>query len=316
MTGLRLAALVWAALLPLACDVGGSPDPARHRGSTDAAPAIGADPGAPLCGRLRAHVTGRVGAAEATELSGLVLSRSYPGVLWTHNDSGDRARVFAVAPDGKLLADVAVTGAQHVDWEDIAIGPARDGGDALYIGDIGDNATKRATVVVYRVPEPRPGGGQAGETAPAQPLTLRYPDRPHDAEALLVDPSGGALVIVTKHLGGIARVFAARNPAGEAVTTLRRAGSVSLGFGEEVTAGDVSPDGRTLMLRTYCRAFVWSRRRGESLASALRRRPCAARADLLVEGQAEALALTRDGRAFYTVPEGDRPPLRRYVPTG
>ena len=78
----------------------------------------------------------------------------------------------------------------------------------------------------------------------------------------------------------------------------------------------MSADGRTVVLRTYDRAFVWSRRGSESVASTLRRRPCTADADLLVEGQGEALALTRDGRAFYTVPEGRRPALRRYAPAG
>jgi hypothetical protein len=314
MTGLRLSAIVAAALLPLGCDIGGSPDPQPDRAPTHTAHALRGAPGATLCKRLRARVTGRVGAAEATELSGLALSRSNRGVLWTHNDSGDLPRVFAVAPDGRLLADVAVTGAENVDWEDIAVGPAPGAGDALYIGDIGDNAARRSFVVVYRVPEPQLAGGMPGATAAARALRLRYPDRPHDAEALLVDPSSGAIFIVTKYLGGTARVFAAGARAGNTATTLRRAGTMSLGFGEEITAGDVSADGRTIVLRTYDRAFVWSRRGGESVASALRRRPCTARADLLVEGQAEALALTRDGRAFYTVPEGERPVLRRYAP--
>ena len=314
MIALRLPAIIAAALLPLGCDIGGSPGPEPDRASTATAPGLRAGLGATLCKRLRARVTGRVGAAEATELSGLALSRSNPGVLWTHNDSGDRPRLLAVAPDGRLLADVAVTGAQHVDWEDIAVGPAPGAGAALYIGDIGDNTARRSSVVVYRAREPRLGGGTPGATAPATALMLRYPDRPHDAEALLVDPSSGAIFIVTKYLGGTARVYAAGSPAGEAATTLRRAGKMSLGYGEEITAGDVSADGRTIVLRTYDRAFVWSRRRGESVALALRRRPCTARADLLVEGQAEALALTRDGRAFYTVPEGERPVLRRYAP--
>jgi hypothetical protein len=35
-------------------------------------------------------------------------------------------------------------------------------------------------------------------TVSAQPLALRYPDGPHNAETLLVDSSSGALVIVTK----------------------------------------------------------------------------------------------------------------------
>jgi hypothetical protein len=97
--------------------------------------------------------------------------------------------------------------------------------------------------------------------------------------------------------------------------TLRRSGSLASGVAG-VTAGDVSADGRTIALRTYDRAFVWRRRHGESVAAALSRRPCAAGANLLREGQGEALALAADGRAFYTVAEGAEPQVRRYAPLG
>lgn len=305
--------MVVFALLPLGCGGGGPSDPAGAQAAPTAARS-GARHA--LCTSLRARVTGRVRSAAAVELSGLALSHAQAHVLWTHNDSGDRARVFAITPGGRLLADLAVTDAEQLDWEDIAIGSAPPAGDALYIGDIGDNLAARSAVVVYRVPEPRLAGGAPSATAPAAPLTLRYPDGPRDAEALLVDPSSGALVIATKEFGGIARVYVADHPAADATTTMRRAGRVSLGTGAAVTAGDVSANGRTIVLRTYDRAFVWSRRRGESVVTALRRRPCAARTDLGAEGQAEALALSRDGRAFYTIPEGERPALRRYAPAG
>jgi hypothetical protein len=243
-----------------------------------------------------------VSAPAATELSGLVGSRSRPGVFWTHNDSGDRARIFAVAADGRVLGEVAVTGAVNVDWEDIATGPK-----GLYIGDIGDNAAARESIVVYVTPEPR----LPATTTPARALTLRYPDGPHDAEALLVDPGSGAIVIVTKDFRGTSGIYVADPGAG----TLRRAGGLSLGDFEAVTAGDVSANGRIVALRTYDQAFVWSRRSGESVASALGRKPCAARVDLLdEEGQGEALALTPTGNAFYAVPEGERPAIRRYTP--
>lgn len=309
-TAWRVSAALVAAALGAGCDSEDSSDPPRDRSATETAPARRSSAGPALCARLRSRVTGRVTAEAGAELSGLALSHSQPRVLWANNDSGDRPRLLAVAPDGGLLADVAVTGAEHIDWEDIAVGP----GDTLYAGDIGDNTAKRPAVVVYRVPEPRLAGGAPAATAPAERLTLRYPDRPHDAEALLVDPSSGALTIVTKSLGGDAGVYVAGDPVTGATTTLRRAGRLSLGVAEAVTAGDISADGRTIVLRTYDRAFVWARRGGESVAAALRRKPCTADADLLVEGQGEALALTRDGRAFYTVPEGRRPQLRRYAP--
>ena len=309
-TAWRVSAALVAAALAAGCDNGDSSDPPRDQASTATAPARQSSAGPALCARLRSRVTGRVAAAAGAELSGLALSHSQARVLWANNDSGDRARVLAVAPDGGLLADVAVEGAENIDWEDIAVGPD----DTLYAGDIGDNTAERPAVVVYRVPEPRLAGGAPAATAPAERLTLRYPDRPHDAEALLVDPAGGALTIVTKNLGGDAGVYVADDPAAGATTTLRRAGRLSLGVGEAVTAGDVSANGRTVVLRTYDRAFVWARRGDEPVASALRRKPCTAGADLLVEGQGEALALTRNGRAFYTVPEGRRPALRRYAP--
>ena len=105
-----------------------------------------------------------------------------------------------------------------------------------------------------------------GPTAQATTLTLRYPDRPHDAEALLVDPRNGELAIVTKDFSGVAEVFTARRSG-----TLRKVAELNLGLGQAVTAGDVSADGRTIILRSYGRAFVWERAESESLATALKR---------------------------------------------
>jgi hypothetical protein len=242
----------------------------------------------------------------ATEISGIVLSRSRPGVLWAHNDSGDSPRLLAFRTSGEPVAEVMLAGAENVDWEDIATG--RDG--ALLVGDIGDNQARRASVVVYRVSEPR----ASGTVAVAARYELRYPDGPRDAEALLFDRSTGAIVVVSKSYAGDGRVYVARRPSSRQVTTMRRsATTLKLGLGGAVTGGDVSADGTTIALRTYDSAYAWRRRTGESVAAALRRRPCRARADLLAEGQGEALALTRDGRRFLTVPEGLRPAIRRYA---
>jgi len=115
-------------------------------------------------------------------------------------------------------------------------------------------------------------------------------------------------VIVTKSFSGNAGVYTAKRGS----TTLRRAGTISRGTGEAVTAGSLSADGQTIVLRTYDRAYVWRRARGQSVAAALERHPCVARAHLLREGQGEAIALARNGRAFYTVSEGRTPAIRRY----
>jgi hypothetical protein len=302
----RPPAATVVALALAAAGCGGSESPSRSER---------ASPPPPLCGALSVRATGRVDDPAARELSGLVASRTRRGVLWAHNDSGDAPRVLALRADGRLLGSFTVTGARAVDWEDIAAGPAPGGrGADLYAGDIGDNDAARATISVYRFPEPdaRSGGGP---TAPAAALELRYPDGAHDAEALLVDPLEGDLAVVTKELVGDAGVYVARARSlrpGRSII-LRRTGAVALGLGRLVTAGDVSPDGRTIALRSYDRLFVWRRPPGESLARTLGRAPCAS-PTVLDEPQGEALALIAGGAAALTVTEGARPAVRRYAP--
>lgn len=114
-------------------------------------------------------------------------------------------------------------------------------------------------------------------------------------------------MIVTKDYGGRAGVYAAGDDL-----VLRRRGELELGLGQAITAGDVSRDGRTIALRSYDRAFIFTKRRRETIADGLARTPCVAGANLLEEGQGEALALTGDGRAFFTVAEGAPAVLRRY----
>ena len=90
-----------------------------------------------------------------SESSGLVASRSTPGVYWTHNDSGDGPFIYAFDTHGDSRGIFRVTGAQARDWEDIAAGPGPQANKSyLYIGDIGDNNKTRDEVIVYRVAEP------------------------------------------------------------------------------------------------------------------------------------------------------------------
>jgi hypothetical protein len=310
----QLAVLVLSVAVGLAA-CGGGDAPATTTGAiarTTATTTAAKRPAAPaICGQLRIVVTGRLAAPEATEISGLVASPTQPNVLWAHNDSGDRARIFALRGDGSLVASLDVPGADATDWEDIAVGP---GGDLL-LGDIGDNKSVRKDIDIYRVPEPRLADGPS-TTAAATRLRLTYPDGAHDAETLLADPRTGEIVIVTKRLDGRSGVYAGQAPErdvpGEAV--FRHAGGLRLGLAGLATAGDVSADGRTIAIRTYTALYAWTRKPGASLAATLARKPCVGSAQLGREGQGESLALSRDGRSFFTVAEGVGAALRRYTP--
>jgi hypothetical protein len=251
-----------------------------------------------------------VAQADLTEVSGLAASRTYPGVLWAHNDSGGEAEVFAVGIDGADRGRFALEGADAVDWEDMALGPAPGGGDALYLADIGDNDAEREGVTVYRVAEPDPAGGQArGAALPGvEALPLTYADGPRNAEALLADPVSGDLFVVEKDLTG-GRVPTYRIPAGAAGTpvVMEAAGDAELPPGEIVTGGDVSADGSLVALRTYTSVLLWDRAPRESVPEALAAEPC--RAATPAERQGEAIAFMPDGRGYTTVGEGEHPPV-------
>src|SRR5689334_130260 len=164
--------------------------------------------------KLVTSTAGPVTDPALTEISGIHAGVRNPAVWWVHNDSGDTARVFALDGTGAVRGTYSLTGATAVDWEDIAVVPgATPGSGTIYAADIGDNARARTEVQLYRVAEPDvPATGPAVTTAlgGVETLHLTYPDGPHDAETLMVDPPTGDVVIVTKLLtGGTVGVYRA-----------------------------------------------------------------------------------------------------------
>ena len=248
------------------------------------------------------------------EISGIVAGRVTPGALWVHEDSGGPVVVTALHEDGTTWASVTLEGATNLDWEDLAAGPCPQG-DCLYVGDIGDNAEAREHVRVYRLAEPDLSGVADGSalTAEVEVFVLRYPDGPHNAEALVVTPDG-ALWILTKTDDGAARRYAVASlPAGGSEgLTLEPAGTVdTIPEGDDpstatlVTGADLSADGRLLVVRTYSRLW-WFAADPDSGALS---EGTAFQAG--VELQGEAVAITTDGLALWHVGELEQPPLYR-----
>jgi len=86
------------------------------------------------------------------EASGLLVSQKYPGVFWSHNDSGGKARLFAFdAKTFKRIAKIKVKKAKHVDWEDISYHQGN-----IIIGDFGNNKNRRDDLTLYTIKEPNP----------------------------------------------------------------------------------------------------------------------------------------------------------------
>ncbi|HST67447.1 MAG TPA: hypothetical protein VLM05_19900 [Mycobacteriales bacterium] len=228
------------------------------------------------------------------ESSGLAASADR---LWTVNDGGDRLQVFEL--DRTCAVRRVITDPiDPYDVEDLA--RAADG--TLWLADTGDNALNRSTVALERV---RPDGS-------ATLFRLTYPDGPHDAEALLLMPSGEIFIATKEPLA--ANVYTPVGPlSASRPTALRRVASIGLlptgtaggpvGTAGQVvvTGGAVSPDGRSVALRTYTDAYVWAVPSGDVVAAL--KSGDRARVALPPTAQGEGLAFASDGRSLLTSTE-------------
>jgi hypothetical protein len=291
-----------------------------------------------LCSYETSNILGQIASAALNETSGLVASRRHRDVIWAHNDGNEMPGVFAVARDGVDLGFHPTEIGGVVDIEDIALlsGPEHD---ELLLADIGDNGSRRPSVRIYRFDEPDPN--TVTPITDIEVLEFTYPDRPHNAEVLLLDEANRRIVIVTKEQRRVAGVPAELGPTepsfvfegtlesgASGPVELTAAGTLDaplletrtvtdspnpvslLGIGGLPTGGDVSADGALVALRTYETIWIWSRPVGRSVAESLAFEPCQAR--LAHETQGEAVGFFEG--TVVTASEGPNPFLFQLRP--
>lgn len=207
-------------------------------------------------------VTGKIKSNDITESSGLTASSCQQGVLWTHNDSGNEPLLFAINAAGESLGTWTVNGTKGGDWEDIAEYRDASGNCYLYIGDIGSNTRARSEFNVFRIREPKVTGKPADKKAapltdPVETLTFSFPDGRHDSETLMVHPQTGDIYVVTKKLSGPAGAYKIAADFSGGIKKAEKIADVSVpaipnGF---LTGGDISPDGKRVILCDYFAAY-------------------------------------------------------------
>lgn len=262
-------------------------------------------------------VLGKITSGEITESSGLANSPCQPDVLWTHNDSGDNAFVFALDKTGKQLAVFRVTEAKNSDWEDMSIRREPSGECFLYLGEIGDNARKRAEHIIYKVKEPRVAGATNSSrknplpTEAAQAIKFEYPDSPHNAETLLVHPASGDIYVLSKSVSGASGVYKLK--AGFDSNKTNRLEKIADFTVPAIpngllTGGSISPDGKRVVVCDYFAAYeIALPKEAKNFDEIWQQKP--QKIELGERPQGEAVAYAADGKAIYATSEEENSPL-------
>lgn len=253
------------------------------------------------------------------EISGIAASGINKDIYYVHNDSGDTSRFFAMSPDGKLISTLYFNGnpAERLgvmDCEDIAVGPGPAKGKSyVYVGDIGDNAGIRKFLTIYRIPEQTnwTKGGNINVTA--TPVNLKYPDGAKDAETLMIDPIQKLFYIISKRTDTVKIYTAPLTYKPNDTLTMTYHGKLFFkGYKpfKWITAGDISKDGKQVLVKSYEKIYYWKREGNEPIWQTLQRTPV--EPNYQQEKQGEAIGFTPDGRGFYTVSEGVFSPVYYY----
>ena len=231
------------------------------------------------------------------ESSGLAASLIHPDVFWTHNDSGDRPRLYAFNRAGKDLGEVTIKGADAIDWEDICSFSDVENGPTLLLADVGDNQARRSKCQLYLINEPKIGKKKA---AVRQVIHFRYENGAQDCEAVAVDPATKTIFLVAKRFALTCPVFTLRipNKAEKAVQIAKPIGRLTLPL---ATAMDISPDGRRAVVLTYGHAYEYLRRENETWQKAFTRPSLEIK--MPARRQGEAICYDAQGRALYLTSE-------------
>ena len=134
-------------------------------------------------------------SALLTESSGLAFSHIDPKYVWSHNDSGGKARLFAFDGSGRCCGRLSLVGVKAIDWEDMA--SFTDERPRIMIADVGDNNAVRSSVTLYLFDEPNPR--KKTKIDSYQKLVVRYCNGAQNCEAVAVDVDHRRILLLGKN---------------------------------------------------------------------------------------------------------------------
>ena len=184
--------------------------------------------------------------------------------VWTFNDSGGTTELFLCDTLGNLLGTYAIPEIRNRDWEDMA----QDDSGNFYVGDIGNNANARRDLVIYRFPRPT-----LGTVTDIQEIFFSFEDQSEfppsnlqfDCESVFWFQNH--LYLFTKHrsLPMSTKVYRIPDSSGTYIAKPMDEFFTGTAAGNEnpiadywITAADISPDGKQVVLLSSNKVFLFS----------------------------------------------------------
>jgi hypothetical protein len=191
------------------------------------------------------------------------------GVLWTHEDSGNKNKIYKLDLATRKDSGFKVEGIKNNDWEDIT----SDKEGNLYIGDFGNNDNDRQNLAIYQIDPANP-------EAATYTVNFYYPEqkefppgrkeRNFDCEAFF--EHNGYFYLFSKNRNfesdGTVLVHKLENRKGYHSATLAGSFKTCESFRKCAIAGaDISPDGKTVALVSGDKLWLITNFTGDDFAN-------------------------------------------------
>ena len=255
---------------------------------------------------------GEIESDEILEASGIASSRFNQNILWTHNDSGDLNRIFAMDINGNHVGEFFLNNVENRDWEDIAIGPGpMEDVDYIFVGDIGDNRSENDVKYIYRFAEPQVSMENQSSVInidSIESISFQYEDGNRDAETLIVDPITKDIIIISKREESAVHVYLLPFPhdtenilTAQLIMTKDFYPNTNFNTTQRIVAGDISKDGSDILIKSYTDVFYFSRESNQSIFDALN--TSGVKLPYVTEPQGEAICWDRMTSGYFTLSE-------------
>lgn len=181
--------------------------------------------------------------------------------IWTLEDSGNDAKLYAVNEKGELMNTVDIKGATNKDWEELT----SDKEGNLYIGDFGNNHNMRKDLCIYKIAANQLKNKEADIAAKIEfnfPEQTEFPPadahKYYDLESFFL--LNDTFYLFTKNrsseFDGTTFLYSIPNQAGNHAAKLLGSFKTCPDFRHcAITSADISPDGNKIVLLSY--SHIW-----------------------------------------------------------